>query len=252
MGSDLSLRHAELKAGRALEHPDNLKRELQEYCDANPCSVTLYSKPEIGRRFLRVDLRDPSDGVYLLVGDFAHNLRSVLDHIVYSLVVKTTGELPDSRAIQWPVLTIADQKTFARQTKGLPDEAALFIESLQPYHAGSGTEFKRHPIWQLHRLDIVDKHHRVAINEIRLNTSFPTLSQSSDFTTKVGEGYLELSFPIDAPSVPMHFNPKPEIRFGASEEDLFLTIERLEEIYRFVSLDVLPRFAKFLRQSAVG
>jgi hypothetical protein len=245
----MSLRHAELKAGRALEHLDDLKRELQAYYDADPCPVTLYSKPEIGRRFLRAEVKDLSDRAYLLVGDFAHNLRSVLDHIVYSLVVKATGGIPDSKVIQWPVLTVVDQKTFARQTKGVPDAAASIIEGLQPYHAGPGAEFKQHPLWQLHKLDIVDKHRRVAINENEFNAGFPTLSRSSDFTMETGEGYFELSFPIDAPPVPMHYNPKPEIRFGAAEEDLFLTTERLEEIYRFVALEVLPQFAQCFGQS---
>ena len=123
----MSLRHAELKAGRALEHLEDLKRELQAYYDSDPCPVTLYKKPEIGRRFLRIELKALSDRAYLLVGDFAHNLRSVLDHIVYSLVIKATGEIPDSKAIQWPVLTGPNQKTFARCTKGVPDAAGLVV-----------------------------------------------------------------------------------------------------------------------------
>ncbi len=221
------------------------------YYDSDPCPVTLYKKPEIGRRFLRVEIRDLSDRAYLLVGDFAHNLRSVLDHIVYSLVVKATRKVPASKAIQWPVLTVADQDVFNKQTKGVPDEAASIIESLQPYNGtGTESEFKRHLLWQLHKLDIVDKHRRVAINEREFNAFLPTLSQSSDFTKESGNGYFELSFPIDAQPVPMHYNPRPEIRFGAAEEDLFLTTEQLDEIYRFVVKDVLPRFAQFFEQSA--
>jgi len=216
-----------------------------------PVPSRFTRSPRIGRRFLRIELKALSDRTYLLVGDFAHNLRSVLDHIVYSLVIKATGEIPDSKAIQWPVLTGPNPKTFARHTKGVPDAAASIIEGFQPYHAGPGAEFKQHPLWQLHMLDIVDKHRRVAINENAFNAGFPTLSES-DFTKETGEGYFELSFPIDAPPVPMHYTPKPEIRFGASEEDLFLTTERLEEIYRFVALEVLPAFAEFVGQSAAA
>ena len=106
----------------------------------------------------------------------------------------------------------------------------------------------QHVLWQLHQLDIVDKHHRVAINEKEFQAVFPTLSPSSDFTKESGQRYFELSFPIDAPTVPMHYDPKPDIRFGAAEEGLFLTPERLAEIYRFVALEVLPRFAQFFGQ----
>jgi hypothetical protein len=54
-----------------------------------------------------------------------------------------------------------------------------------------------------------------------------------------------VGFPINAPIIPMHYNPKPEIRFGASKEDLFLTINRLEEIHGFVITEVFPQFLQF-------
>ena len=234
----MSLRHAELKAGRALEHLEGLKRELQAYYNSNPCPVTLFKKPEIGRRFLRVDFTDLSDNAYLLVGDFAHNLRSVLDHIVYSLVVEATGAIPKSNTIQWPVLISPNKKKFRKQTKGVPDAAAAIIDSHQPYHAtASGSAPKEHPLWQLHILDIVDKHRRVPVNEREFKAGFPTLSLSADFTKESGDRYFEFSFPIDAPPVPMHYNP-PVIRFGAGEESLFLTADELDRIYQFVTQSV--------------
>jgi hypothetical protein len=162
------------------------------------------------------------------------------------------AQFPDSKAVQWPVLVVPNQNTFATQAKGLPDAARAIIEGLQPYHAGPDPAFKQHPLWQLHMLDIVDKHRRVAINENGFNAGFPILSRSSDFAKETGERYFELSFPIDAPPVPMHYNPKPEIRFGAAEEGLFLTTARFEELYRFVALDVLPRFAQYSRTPATA
>lgn len=50
----------------------------------------------------------------------------------------------------------------------------------------------------------------------------------------------------------MDYDPKPEIRFGAAEEELFVTAERLEEIYRFVVLEVLPQFAQFFKVPLVA
>ena len=108
--SGMNLRHAELKAGRALEHLEDLKRELQAYYASEPCVFTKYEKPDVGRRFLRIDVKDLDDKAYLCLGDFAHNLRSVLDHIVYSLVIKGTGTVPDSKKVQWPVLKNDNKK----------------------------------------------------------------------------------------------------------------------------------------------
>src|ERR1700674_3092693 len=116
-----SLRHAELKAARALEHLEAAKLELQKYYDSEPYMISRYEKPEIGRRVLRIQLK-PIDRTYLLVGDFAHNLRSSLDHIVYSLVANAAQKAPDSKRLQWPNLGAKDDKEFKRQTDGVPAE----------------------------------------------------------------------------------------------------------------------------------
>src|ERR1035437_8603962 len=123
----MSLWHAELKAGRALEHLEELKRELQVYYDAVPCPATLWKRPDIGRRFLRFDFKDLPDRTYLLVGDFAHNLRASLDYVVYTLIVKATGNPPASTGIQWPVQKTKYDGNFKRQTKDVPKLAADLI-----------------------------------------------------------------------------------------------------------------------------
>ena len=246
------MQYIELKAGRALEHLEALKLAIQAYYDSTPYEISHLKKPEIGRRVLRIDLKDPSDTVYLLAGDFAHNLRSTLDHVVYALIVHSTKDLPDSAQVQWPVQIKEDTKTFERQTKDVPPEAAAIIESLQPYHEGLDDAYKQSAIWQLHKLDIVDKHRRIAINEHALESYFPSLSKSSDFTTEVVNNGYEISFPIDAPPVEMLLNPNPTVLFGDSEECLFLDAERLGTIFEFVVKDVLPRFSCFFAESASG
>jgi hypothetical protein len=139
---------------------------------------------------------------------------------------------------------------FRRQTKDVPAEAAAIIESLQPYHAGPASAFKQNAIWQLHKLDIVDKHRRIAINQHALESYFPSLSKSSDFATEIVNHGYEISFPIDAPPVEMRLNPKPTVLFGDSEEGLFLDVERLGAIFEFVAGDILPRFSRFFAESA--
>jgi hypothetical protein len=230
---------------RALEHLEELNRELDRFRQDEPIKVSTFKRPEIGRRFIRVDTKDISDRVYLLVGDFAHNLRCVLDHIVWQLVTFTTQALPAER-VQWPVLSSPDANTLNRQTKGAPAPAVMLIESFQPYHAGPGPAYKQHPLWQVHRLDIVDKHRRAVINESIVEAYFPTLSKRSDFTKESGDHYFEIGFPIDSPVVPMHYHPVPVLRFGAAEEDLYVEPDRLKEIYEYVKDDVLPKFESFL------
>jgi hypothetical protein len=241
----MRLKHARLKADRAFEHLEELTRELDRFRQDEPIKVSTYKRPEIGRRFIRVDTKDISDRSYLLVGDFAHNLRCVLDHIVWQLVAAATQAVP-TRQVQWPVLAAPDPSTLNRHTKGAAVPAVAVIESFQPYHAGPDPAYKQHPLWQVHKLDIVDKHRRVVINESIVEAYFPTLSKRSDFNHESGDHYFEIGFPIDAPLVPMHYHPVPVIRFGAAEEDLYVTPDRLKELYEYVKGEVLPKFEPFL------
>jgi hypothetical protein len=157
------MQYIELKLGRAREHLEALRTELQAYYDSQPCQISRFQETDLGRRGLRVEIADPTDRVYLLAGDFAHNLRSVLDHIVYALIVDATKRVPDSTQLRWPVQTKQDQSVFERHTKGVPPRAATIIESFQPYHEGPGDNYKRSALWQLHKLDIVDKHRRTSV-----------------------------------------------------------------------------------------
>ncbi len=237
----MSLSHAEMKAGRALEHLEDLKRELQTYYDAEPCAITRYQRHDVGLRILRIDFKDVPDRTYLLVGDFAHNLRASLDCVVYSLVTKTTGKVPGA-SVQWPVQELQNAGAFSRQTKGLPAGAVDIIEKLQPY---SNSNPKDHPLWQLHKLDIIDKHHRIAINQNAFNVACPAFSRRAGHTLNTGDNYVEFSFPIYGPVVDIHYNPNPDIEFGAAEDAVFVKPARLEEIHKFVASDVIPQFRQF-------
>src|SRR5215831_1477568 len=119
----MSLSHAEMKAGRALEHLEDLKRELRTYYDAEPCAITRYQRHDVGLRILRIDFKDVPDRTYLLVGDFAHNLRASLDYVVWSLVIRATGKIPENKLIQFPVKDSRNVKALKSQTTGVPQQA---------------------------------------------------------------------------------------------------------------------------------
>ena len=243
------MQYIELKLGRAKEHLEALKIELQAYYDSQPCQISKFQRPEVGRRGLRVEIADPTDRVYLLAGDFAHNLRSVLDHVVYALIVDATKKLPDSAQVQWPVQIKQDQSVFDRQTKGVPSAAATIIESFQPYRREWGDDYRKCALWPLHKLDIVDKHRRVAINQRIFESGFPTLTRESDVKFEKHERGFDVTFPIDSPLLEMRFNPKPEIIFGDADEGLFASTDRLGEICEFVVGRVLPKFSGFFAEA---
>ena len=43
----------------------------------------------------------------------------------------------------------------------------------------------------------------------------------------------------------IHYNPTPDIQFGASEDGVFVRAARLEEIQNFVVSDVILQFRQF-------
>src|SRR5881397_3678589 len=150
---------------------------------------------------------DPIDRNAVLAGDFAHALRSSLDNLVYSLVVLNTRQVPDSTKIAWPVLVKPNADFFKIQTSGVPDEAGEIIELFQPYHAGQRDAFKGTYLWQLHKLDIIDKHRRIPLDTHGFHVHFgPGITKTDIVPHELNNGY-ELHLPLRAADIKMHLDP---------------------------------------------
>jgi hypothetical protein len=191
-------------------------------------------------------MKDVSDRTAILAGDCVHNLRCALDHAVFSLAIYTTGNIPGTR-LQWPVLEVPNDKTLKQQTAGLPAEAVALIESVQPYHIGPADAFKRSPLWQLHKLDIIDKHRRVAIGLHGLTCRFPDAVNPRSWEIQkreVPDGF-EVSLPPVAASLEMIPDLSPGVLFGDEAEGVTLDFAQIRGLCSFVRDDVLPRFAGF-------
>ncbi|MEP6715858.1 MAG: hypothetical protein ABJC09_09790 [Terriglobia bacterium] len=240
-----SLQHARLKAARALEHLDEFKLVLERYYASKPYAVKRTDDAERGRHVIRIFMKDPGDKMAILAGEFAHALRCSLDHVVYSLIVFATEVIPDSRRIQWPMQEKQDDKQFARQTEGMDPRAAELIKSLQPYHEGQDEAFRNSPLWQLHMLDIIDKHRRIAFHENALDCHFPSLKPSDGVTFEPQDGWGEVALPLPLSKAEMWLNPKPRITFGDVHERLTLDVYALSELYRLVTAEILSQFDRF-------
>ena len=92
----------------------------------------------------------------LWVGDCAHNLRSVLDHIAWELV-SCSGQTP-STATQFPLKAIRPQQLSITPDPGIA--AMEIVDQFQPYQSGGP-----HAVLALlHLLDIIDKHRELLAN----------------------------------------------------------------------------------------
>ncbi len=93
------------------------------------------------------------DTVALILGDAIHNLRSTLDYVASAMEV-AAGETPD-KYTGFPIFDSPQGYRDCPPTKikGLRQPCKNTLDRIQPYQRGNG-----HRLWQLHRLDIQDKH----------------------------------------------------------------------------------------------
>ena len=66
-------------------------------------------------------------------GEFAYNLRSALDHLIWQLV-KVNGKCP-GRCNQFPIRSKANECDFRNKTRGIGQSATDYIKSVQPYQS---------------------------------------------------------------------------------------------------------------------
>ncbi len=93
----------------------------------------------------------------IILGEIIHDLRSALDHLVWQLVIKATATEP-VRKTGFPIYF--DQGGYDSDGERLLDsvdaDARQIIRKTQPFYTGEG---KMSPLWLLHELSNIDKHH---------------------------------------------------------------------------------------------
>ena len=92
----------------------------------------------------------------VIVGDFMHNLRCVLDHLVWQLVV-LNGQQPGDHN-QFPIFDTpgAYKKKAGRYLRGVAADHRALIETFQPYHLED--DAASHYLAVLRDLSNIDKH----------------------------------------------------------------------------------------------
>lgn len=147
---------------RAEELLASIKAEIDTYSHGEPYQIVGQFNDD-GRSYrASVLLREaPSIRLSVLIGEFAYNLRSGLDHLM-DWLVRQKGSPVD---VQFPIRDSCLNK------QGLPSplkfvervsvESAAVIESVQPYHRGTDTLW--HPLSLLGHICNADKHRNLLI-----------------------------------------------------------------------------------------
>jgi hypothetical protein len=240
------MQYVDIRIERAYEHLESLRWSLEIFDNSKPYTVTRYNETEKHKHIVRVEMTDPINRVGILAGDFVHSLRTFLDHLIYALVVINTHSRPKSTKIEWPVLETPDEKLFNLKTDGVSREAAIIIEVFQPYHAGEGEAFKSSLLWQLHKLDVIDKHRRIPFGTHGLDVHFVRsmgVTPTDIVPHELDNGY-EVEVPLVLANVPLTFDPLTVV-FGEPPQGIRADLHSFENMYKLVSNEIFPAFASF-------
>lgn len=234
-----------LKTTRAKYHLESLRDELATFYESKPYRFLRQDDIERQRHCLRWKVEEVPDYIWLIVGDFFCCLRASLDQTVWALARLTTDS-PEGR-IQFPILTQANDGVFEQQIRGVPCEAAAIIKDLQPYHGRDTISIRSHYLWQLREFSNLDKHRRIPVNGMVGDFQWPVPWNMLTV--------LEFDYQKHVVSAPIEFKDKMaldptvtlKVVFGDRASGLECDFDGIEQIYKSVAENVLPRFARFFQ-----
>lgn len=142
------------KCDRADKHIDEFNLRLEEFRRDNPDVFRREKDPKTGDVSFYVEkIPDLPTDIPAIAGDAIHNLRVALDHLVWKLV-EAAGNTPTDKT-GFPIFDTPAQykRSSPAKVDGIHKLAKKKLDGIYPYKSGNRT------LWQLHRLDVIDKHH---------------------------------------------------------------------------------------------
>jgi hypothetical protein len=166
-----------LKLENASEHLDALDSSIKGWLGSDAYRIVRERDPETRRTEIITRISGEMPDWSIQIGQVAHQIRSGLDHLALALNAKGYADANKGAALpvkarnvsEYPICGDMDAdgntgqgptlfKKAKRRYRNMPLGAQGLIESKQPYGAGPDL-FVQHPLWIVHELDRVDKHH---------------------------------------------------------------------------------------------
>jgi hypothetical protein len=168
------------KLNWAEEHIKNLNAATDGFRKAHTDIVVTEPHEDLAEVWHKVAyVPEIPDPLALMLGDALYNLRASLDYLVQELIVIAGNE--PSRQAAFPIFDTANEywEGMAKKVKGMRQTAIEAINRVQPYQGGFGNT-----LWQLHRLNNIDKH-RVLLTIALINSGrIMTPSEEQQFAER--------------------------------------------------------------------
>lgn len=242
------------KINRAYETIHNLGAEIGPFFKAHRYRVIVDSDteaPEPSYRIGEPDI-DPAPDLHrfsVLAGEVLYHLRSSLDLLVWQLILRNGRDPASLHTLpEFPIYR--DRQKYksegVRKIHGVSPFAKAVIDEAQPY-AGSGRGYSDEALWNVHQLNIQDKHRL-------LNTvvGFATVRFKFDGTT-----FQILYGPMKGRAVRFSGPPGSELEMDMEPDQIFhvalgeagiLETESIIDTLQFFSDCIWTLICKFERE----
>lgn len=258
----------QLKVERAREHYEQLKSAVETVAlDFATSGVVIERDPARERHIWRVQI-DPNRlaPLSLPLGDFVHNLRTALDHIVWELTAEKHRK--DRPLPEFPIYLKPDSERGGLPAIGhkkvwsLPAAARDLIERVQPYQnphwdgwqpqSGIGAG---NPLARLHDLDNADKH-RNLVPTAWLVAGHHGFGPDDALDALVvhrgphGDGSIIAELPFNSGYSPGDFTFKSVFEVAMAEDQWagVSVVTFCADLYYRIGIELVPAFKPFFAQ----
>jgi len=189
----------------------------------------------------------------ITLGEFAYQLRSALDQIIFALCVFPTDLDAEAlnraeRSASFPILMKREDRAIRAALRYVPParEHAVFavLDAVQPYQRGDAAEFD--DLALLNEINVRDKHRVLAPASGALTIQREGLDPAVWIATdNVDDGDTIARSPAHLGPDVLEGRISREILVPIMRPAAGIPLARIGEIYSCVAFDVLPRFFEF-------
>ncbi len=220
-----------LKLERAKRHLAHLEKAINARVNKDIYRFELNPDPQSGKHILTahdVPEVDPQWG--LEIGEILFNLRSALNHLAWQLVILDAGT--PGEQTQFPVrATPFNKKGVLTPTQLTPEinspQILEALDKVQPYYGHDFTPAPNHqsPLWQLHKLNNIDKHRLLLVVLVALDVGQmwwggPPAPDFGVYPGPVTEGAPVAWFDFHGEEAPEGFNAHPALHVRLNEPQI--------------------------------
>lgn len=176
----MALPNYRAKFARSQHHVKELLADIKAFGERKPYRV--HERPNGHRTETYLEIKEPIPDYWSgIIGDAVHNARAALDHL---MVAAIRHQAPGLASYKHGHFVVCDDPNkfsdeIRKKGRGLSSSAREEFRKLKPWRGGNDT------IWNLHVLDIIDKH----------NDLIPIASASSRFNFTVQFDGFEFTRP---------------------------------------------------------